>query len=457
MTAPDAVGDDGAVVELELHGFTHGGSAVGRLPDGTACFVDYAIPGERVRVRVVDRRRRWARAALVEVLDASPDRVAPPCPLFGPGRCGGCRLQHIAPRRQAALLATVIDDQLRRIGHLDAGPVDVVRPHGGDGLGYRQRARFAVDRDGHLAFRRAGSHDLIAVDDCPLLVPRARAVLGTIAAGWRGAREVQLQVGSDGGAALAVTPGRGEVAVPGGVPAVIAPRRDAGRRGDRGRGGRGRQWRGDGGRGRQEADGRGAHRHDGDQPGTGRRDRPKVHYTVAGRTYAVDPASFFQASVTAAEHLVTLVRRMTLAGPDDHVLELYAGVGLLTAALAADGARVTAVEASTTACADARVNTAGLGVTVVQGTVRAGMPLSGAVDAVVLDPPRSGTDAQVLAWIAELAPARVTYVSCDPATFARDARTLTDHGYRLGEVVGVDQFTHSAHVELVAGFTRTHA
>jgi tRNA/tmRNA/rRNA uracil-C5-methylase (TrmA/RlmC/RlmD family) len=402
------------VVELTLDGFAHGGSAVGRLPDGTACFVDYAIPGERVRVRVVDRRRRWARAELVEIVTPSPDRVEPPCPLFGPGRCGGCKLQHIAPQRQAELLATVIGDQLRRIGHLDVDdPAEMIRPHGGDGLGYRHRARFAVDPSGHLAFRRTGSHDLIAVGDCPLLAPSARTVLHRIAAGWRGAQEVTLQVGTDGRATLALR-ANGPVVAPDDTPSG------------------------------------------GDQ---------SVSFTVAGRTFRASATSFFQTSVAAAEQLVGLVRRLTAVKAGEHVVELYAGVGLLTAALASEGARVTAIESSAAACRDARANTAGLDVTVLRASVspriRLRDPASSSevvgpspVDAVVLDPPRRGAGTEVMAWIATLQPARVTYVSCDPATFARDARTLVDHGYMLAEVVGVDQFTHTGHVELVAAFHR---
>jgi tRNA/tmRNA/rRNA uracil-C5-methylase (TrmA/RlmC/RlmD family) len=394
----------GAVVELTLDGFAHGGAAVGRLPDGTACFVEYAIPGERVRVRVTDRRRRWARAELVEVLDASPDRVDPPCPLFGPGRCGGCKLQHITPQRQADLLATVISDQLRRIGHLDLdGPVPMLRPHGGDGLGYRHRARFGVDPSGHLAFRRAGSHDLIPVDDCPLLVPGARSVLRRAASGWRGARDVLLQVGTDERVALAVTAKRGRVTPPDHLSADM---------------------------------------------------QPHVTVAISGRKFRAGAASFFQASVAAATQLADVVRRLTATAPGDHVLELYAGVGLLSAALADAGARVTAVEANAAACRHARANTARLDVTVVRATAGAGLHLPDPVDAVVLDPPRSGAGPEIMAWIAGLAPQRVTYVSCDPATFARDARALVDQRYALDQVIGIDQFTHSGHVELVAAFTR---
>ncbi len=406
------------VVELTPHGFAHGGAAVGRLPDGRACFVDYAIPGERIRARITDDRRRWARATVVEVIDPSPDRVEPPCPLFGPGRCGGCKLQHITPSRQAELLGTVIADQLRRIAHLEVpgdGTVEVLRPHSRDGLGYRNRARFVVTRSGRLGFRRARSHDPVIVDDCPLLERSARAILSRIRSGWSQTSQVQLQVGSDGGGALTVT-GHG-TSVPSDLPAVVhSP----------------------GGPDRRLGD-------------------PRVHLDVGGRRFVVSAGSFFQASVAGAELLVDLVRRFTAASPGAHVVDCYAGVGLFSAFLAADGARVTAVEAGPAACADARVNTAALPVEVVLADVTTSPAVAPPVDAVVLDPPRAGAGPVVVAWVAGLEPARVVYVSCDPATFARDARSLADAGYLLTRIVGVDQFTHTAHVEIVAAFTRQKA
>lgn len=397
-----------------MHGFAHGGDAVGRLPDGRACFVGYAIPGERVRARVTDARRRWARATTVEVLEATPERVEPPCPLFGPGRCGGCTLQHIAPDRQAALLGDVIADQLRRIGHLEppGGRVEVLRPHAPDGLGYRNRARFAVTGDGHLAFRRARSHDLLAVDRCPLLTPEASRVLREVAAGWEGVDEVTLQAGADGSATLAVRARDSGSRIPGSFVPVVDP-----------------------------------------DTGWGGGLRAAAHHDVAGRTYQAGATSFFQVSVAAAEVLVDLVRRGADVAPGTRVVDCYAGVGLFSAALAADGAQVTAIESHAVACDDARANTDGLPVEVVRADV-ADVDLEAPVDVVVLDPPRTGAGAPVLARLVGLAPARIVSVSCDPATFARDARVLVDAGYDLVAVTGVDQFTHTGHVELVGTFTR---
>ncbi|MBW3605534.1 MAG: class I SAM-dependent RNA methyltransferase [Actinobacteria bacterium] len=414
MTSVTSGGD---IVELTLDGFAHGGAAVGRLPDRRACFVAYAIPGERVRVRITDDRRRWARATLVDVLEASPDRVTPPCPLFGPDRCGGCTLQHIAPARQAQLLGGVIADQLRRIGHIEVpgdGTVEVLRPNPADGLGYRSRARFTVTRSGRLAFRKARSHDPIVIDDCPLLVPAAHDLLARVAAGWRRVTQVALQVGTDGTGTLAVRTNGRPAPPPTDVPTVVQARN------------------------------RPAHR-----------DRDThVRYEVDGRRFVADATSFFQASVPAAELLVDLVRRFTAVQPDARVIDCYAGVGLFSVALAADGAHVTAIEASATACADARTNCRRLPVTVVRRDLASPPEIDHPVDAVVLDPPRIGAGAEVMSWIAALGPVRVTYISCDPATFARDAAMLVAAGYRLARIVGIDQFTHTRHVELVAGFER---
>ncbi|HEX6257759.1 MAG TPA: TRAM domain-containing protein [Euzebyales bacterium] len=404
-------------VEMTLDGFAHGGRAVGRLPDGRACFVAYGIPGERVMVEVTDVRRRWARGTVVEVLDASPDRVAPPCPLFGPGRCGGCTMQHIAVDRQAALLGEVISDQVQRIARLEVpgGVVDVLTPHTGDGLGYRNRARFTVTDDGRLAFRRARSHDPIVVEDCPLLTARARELQAVMTQGWRDVTEVQLQVGSDGSGTLAVTATGRDPVVPSTLPVHVARR------------------------GRRRRVSRDA----------------RVRHAVGGRTFVAGATSFFQASVAAAEVLVDRVVRIADVSHGDRVIDCYAGVGLFSVALAARGARVTAIESDAEACADARRNTQGMPVDVVCARVGDVPVTPTGVAAVVLDPPRTGAGADAIAWIVDRSPARIAYVSCDPATFARDARQLDASGYRLTSLVGVDQFTHTGHVELVGGFTRS--
>lgn len=407
------VPDAAAVVDIDLHGFAHGGEAVGRLPSGKACFVPYAIPGERVRVAVVDERRRWARAQLLEVLEPSPDRVQPPCPYFGPDRCGGCRLQHIAPARQARLKQAVVAEQLTHLGRIGDPPVaDTVRVAD---RGYRSTARFAVDEDGRLGFRKPASHEVQPVDVCLLLSDAAQATRDEAGDGWAGVAEVTVRAGSAGGRGLVVTPGAGALPPlpPGDLPVAL---RDAG--------GATVALRGD----------------------------ATVVEEVGGVRYRVSPGSFFQPGAVGAAALLRLVREAAAVRAGEQVLDLYAGVGLFARALAADGGDVVAVEADPSACDDARANLAEVGARVECDDVRRVLERRDAADVVVLDPPRKGAGPATSRRIAELDPRVVVYVSCDPAALARDAAAFVAVGYRLAAAVPVDQFAHTAQIETVATF-----
>ncbi|HWH32270.1 MAG TPA: TRAM domain-containing protein [Egibacteraceae bacterium] len=241
------------VETVRLHGLAHGGEAVGRLEDGKAVFVPFAIPGELATVRVTDERARWARAELVEVLEPSPDRVEPACPLFG--RCGGCALQHIAGPRRRGLLRQVLVDQLQRIGGLDDPPVAEVRDAGE--WAYRTSARFAIARDGALGFRAAGSHDIVAVEHCPLLHPAAQAVRSEVGPRYERpgpeVEEVMVRAAARGDGATLVT-------LPGASGATITER-------------------------------------------------------VGGLEFRVSPGSFFQQNTVGAEILLALVREAAAAAP----------------------------------------------------------------------------------------------------------------------------------------------
>jgi 23S rRNA (uracil1939-C5)-methyltransferase len=203
MQRPHKPAREARVEEVRLHGWTHGAEAVGRLSDGKAVFVPFAIPGEHVRVKVVDERARWARAELVEVLEASPDRIRAACPLFG--RCGGCATQHIEPDRRRALQRQVVIDQLERIAGLVDPPVGEIRAAGD--WGYRSTARFAVAGDGRLGFRAGRSHTVVPVEACPLLHPHTQAVRDEAGDGWATSAEVMVRATANGdGGTLIVLP-----------------------------------------------------------------------------------------------------------------------------------------------------------------------------------------------------------------------------------------------------------
>jgi tRNA/tmRNA/rRNA uracil-C5-methylase (TrmA/RlmC/RlmD family) len=423
MTGPAARGPQrglgwtGREVEVEVGAVAHGGHCVARH-EGRVVFVRHALPGERVVVRVTeDRHPGYCRADAVRVLEASPHRVERPCPYSGPGRCGGCDWQHVAPAEQRRLKAAVLREQLVRLGGLDeADPVltglEVAELPGGP-LRWRSRARFAVDRAGVAGLRRHRSHDVVPLDDCPITAePAARAVLSRR---WPGAGAVDVSVDSAGVVTTTRLDRRGRpkstrVLRPGSE----TPEAPAGRAGRR----------------------------------------------AAGRDWEVEGTGFWQVHPAAADALVAAVAGLAAVAAGETVLDLYAGAGLFGGALApavGAGGRVVCVEADPEACAAAAANLAGLPQAEVwEGTVDADglagllAELDRAPDVVVLDPPRAGAGRAVSALLAATGARAVVYVACDPAALARDVAAFAAGGYRLTALHGVDAFPMTAHVEAVA-------
>ena len=404
-----------------IDGFTHGGEGVARI-EGKAVFVPGALPGERVVLRVVDDRARWARAALVEVVDPSPDRVEPPCP-YVPA-CGGCDLQHARPAAQRTLKTRVVREQLERLGGIADPPVADCLAVGPD-LGYRTHAQLHAAPDGRLGFHRAGSHDVVPVDHCLVLTDAAQAVRDEVGDGT-GAVEVAVRAHERTGAAAAVlTPGPGPLELPGGRTDLLLAQPD----------GRTVAIRGDG----------------------------ALTEQVAGLTFRFHADAFFQVTTAGAEALVEHVLAAVGDVGGTLVWDLYAGVGLLSLPLARADAELIAVEGHARAADDARANAtaAGLELTVLAEPVHAVTRRAVAGDAaleppevVVLDPPRTGAGERVVKDLLDLAPPTVVYVACDVASLARDARALTEGGYRLTSAQPLDLFPMTHHVEVVATFAR---
>jgi tRNA/tmRNA/rRNA uracil-C5-methylase (TrmA/RlmC/RlmD family) len=406
-------------LEATVDGFTHGGEGVARV-EGKAVFVPGALPGEQVRVRVVEDRPRWARAELVEVLTPSADRTAPPCPYLPD--CGGCDLQHATPEAQLRLKTRVVREQLERIGRLDDPPVaDCLAV--GPAAGYRTHAQLHAGPDGRLGFHRAGSHDVVPVGTCLVLAPAAQAVRDEVGDDI-GAQRVAIR-GHAGGSAAVLTPGAGGMDLPDGTADLLLEQPD----------GSAVAIRGDG----------------------------VCTEEVAGLALSFPATSFFQVNTAGAEALVAHVLEAAgdLAGAV--VWDLYAGVGLLSLPLARAGATVTAVEGDEAAADWCERNAAAhdLAVLVEAADVRDFVDRAreavgphGEPDVVVLDPPRTGAGPEVVAALAGLLPATIVYVACDPAALARDARALADRGYRLVGAQPLDLFPHTHHVEVVARFAR---
>ncbi|HEV8650502.1 MAG TPA: TRAM domain-containing protein, partial [Actinomycetes bacterium] len=408
------MGGSGWVENVTCAGVAHGGEAVARLADGRAVFIPYAIPGERVRVRVTEVRPRFARAELVEVLEPSPDRVEPPCPHFGPGRCGGCAWQHIRPAVQAELKARLVREQLAHVGGLDAVPVrPSLRPEAPgqpEGFGYRERATLTAGADGRLGFLRAASHEVHPVDRCPLLALPLQELPGRLGRHPAGSR-VRLRHGVRDERLAVLEAAKSKRA---GAPPV-----------------EGLAW------AAVQANGK---VRDGEGP-------PFVTERVAGTEFHVSAASFFQVHREGADLLVELVGEALAPGPSDLLVDLYAGVGLFAATVGRRAGRVLAVESWKPAARDAERNLSGHPhARVIADDAVRGLKGLHAADLVVLDPPRAGAGAAAVRRIARLSPRAVALVSCDPAALARDVRAFVDEGYHPAWVQPVDLFPQTAHV-----------
>lgn len=358
-----------------------GGACVARAEDGRVVFVRHALPGETVRVVVTSTGSRFLRADAVQVLEASPDRVAPPCRFAGPGGCGGCDWQHASPSAQLALKTAAVREQLTRLARFAwSGSVEPVEPS----WGWRTRVQWAIGPGGGTGLRRHRSSEVVEVDSC------------LIAAADR--------------PSLDAAPGSSvEVVATAGQRVVLVD---------------GRPVQGYG-----------------------------VRVPVAGRRFEVSGGSFWQVHVRAPEVLWAAVSSGLQARPGERVVDLYSGAGLFAALLGEQvgpTGSVLAVEASSRACADAARNCDDLPWVRVR-TAEVTARLVGRLDAdlVVLDPPRAGAGLEVARALAALRPRALAYVSCDPATFARDLRVLLDAGWSVSSLRAFDLYPQTEHVELV--------
>ena len=416
-----AVGDE---LELLVGAVATGGGCVARAPDGRVVFVRHSLPGERVRARVSQTNRSYLRADAVDIVEPSPDRVEPPCPHAGPGRCGGCDYQHVELGAQRRLKAARVEEQLARVAGMARPVVVEAVPGNADGLGWRSRVRVAVDRSGRVGFRHHRSHQIERVDDCPVAVP-AVAATGALASRWPGASEVEVVTGASPAGTesmvVVIPRGRASPRLPELAPGVdLALRRQL------------------------------------------RRGSGAVHVGVGDHVFRVSTGVFWQVHIGAAHTLLMAALEAAAPRRGEDIVDLYAGAGLFSVPLAAvvgpDGT-VLAIERDQAACADARHNGAAHpALRVLQAAVTADLVATqiGTPGVIVLDPARQGAGTDVTTALAthHAATARVlVYVACDPASFARDAGLLTGAGWQLASLRAFDIFPMTEHIELVAAFT----
>jgi 23S rRNA (uracil1939-C5)-methyltransferase len=411
------------VPTLTLDRLAFGGDAVGRI-DGKAVFVPFGAPGDVVEVEVDVDRERWSRARLVRIAAPGPDRTPPPCPHFE--RCGGCQWQHLASSAQRDAKRAIVAEHLARIAGL--GDVEVAPIETGPEWGYRDRVTLACRPD-VIGLRALRSHEVVPVAGCPIASDPIREHLADATMLVRAldpdVRTATIVAG-DGGVVLVATGGRPSLARARAARAAAAPAI------------RGVVWRG---AGRRVAVGEVA-----------------VRRTLEPGLELLVPADVFS-QVGAWAHRALVARVVALAGSvaGRTVLDVYCGAGTLGIPLARRGARVHGIERERAAVAAAAANASRLGLVdfdVAAGDARATIGTAPAADLVVLDPPRRGA-ADLVGPLLARRPAQIVYVSCDPATFARDAGRLVRGGYRLGPVHPLDVFPQTYHVELAASLRLT--
>jgi 23S rRNA (uracil1939-C5)-methyltransferase len=435
---------------LVLDDLLENGQGVGRI-DGLVTFVTGGLPGERVRIAVDELKKNYAGAHVVDIEEASHDRVDSGCPVFP--RCGGCQTLHLRYSAELDWKRKRVVEALARLGGIKSVDVsDVVTAQQGDDFGYRNKASLVCKRDRgaqRLGFFGARSHRLVAIETCPVLVPRLRSTVEKLVT--FAAESPQALQGVDHVVARASATGDDlVVAFSGKAPnrALGAAVADLRRR-------------------LPELTGIiAAWDPSSENAVLGRRTAalwgsPAVRERVLDADFTFGIESFFQINTALLE---LLARRIVdrLAGAK-RVVDLYCGVGTFAVLLSKRGIATAGVESSQRAVDEAAANAAQGGITnaVFECATAAhalagerGRSLLAGTDAVILDPPRKGCEDGVLASLSAAAVPRVLYVSCNPATLARDAAILLGSGYALRSVEPFDMFPRTGHVEALAEFER---
>ncbi len=400
------------ILDLEITGFAYGGAGIGRDNTGRPVFVQGAIPGEKVRTAVTIEKPRYLHARVVEVLEASPSRCEPPCPHYGV--CSGCHYQHMDYAEQLRAKHAVVVDQLWRIGGVKDAPVLPVIPSP-EPWAYANDVTFSPTGDGRLGFWSAPEQRVIAIDTCLVIEPPLLALYQDVDLDLAELRRLTLRRGTDEEmlAALEVEDIEApelEVDFPVSISIILPDGTAASLIGD-----------------------------------------PYLLQEVAGRVFRVSPGCFFHPNIPVTELLVETVLRFAALGGQEKVLELYSGVGLLTAFLAQGAQEITAVEANDDAVADLAANLDNLeNVSLYHGLVEDVLPaLDFRPDLLVLEPGAYGVARDAIEPILALSTPRVIYIGSELASLSRDSRVISQAGYRLIEVQPLDMRPQTYLVDVV--------
>jgi 23S rRNA (uracil1939-C5)-methyltransferase len=403
------------IIELELTGHAYGGEAFGRDESGRMTFVAFALPGETVRAETVDERKRWARARLTETLNTSSQRIDPRCPHFT--QCGGCHYQHVAYDTQLEIKAGIVHDQLVRIGGLEAPSINTIVPSPNP-WNTRNQIQFSLADDGRLGFMAAGTNDIVPITECHLPLPEIEEIWPRIdLAEQLEIERIILRAGTDSEALIALQSELEpdldiQIDLPGSL-VWLSPQ------------------------GVRVIAGNGY-----------------IEFEVLDHPFRVSTRSFFQVNHHLLDDLVQLVLQAVDPKPGQMIFDLYSGVGLFSAFIAKSGAKLVAVEQSASACQDFEFNLQMFDdVELYEASVEMALgSIQEKPDTILVDPPREGLSKDVRDKLIELTPNKLVYLSCDPATLARDVKRLIQGGFQMDTVTPIDLFPQTYHIESLTVF-----
>ena len=406
--------------EILLTTLAYGGNAMGRLEDGRAVFVPFGLPGERVRIRLTEEKRGFARGELAEILEASPYRIVPRCKHFG--ICGGCHYQNLSYEEQLKAKTEILRDQLTRIGRIENPPVQAIVASP-DPWNYRNHVQFHLTKEGKLGYVGVGTSiakGIIPITECHLpeesinsLWPQLEFEPDT------NIERISLRVGKENDLMLILESDSPE-----------SPELEI------------------------EAEISVAHVFEENAVVIAGNDH--IVIPVSGRDFRISAASFFQVNTALAEKMVQHLLACLPVSLSTTLLDVYCGVGLFSAFLAPRCQHLIGIESSPSACEDFAINLDEFNnVELYEGLAEEVIPHLEAKPYIVLvDPPRAGLEKHVVDGILKLNPQIIAYVSCDPSTLGRDSKRLIEGGYRLKQVTPFDLFPQTYHIESISLFER---
>lgn len=409
------------IFEVIVDKFAYGGECFGRLEDGRAVFVPFTLPGEKVRIELTEDKKGFARGRLLDIIEASPDRIEPFCSHFY--ICGGCHYQHMNYENQLNAKQTILKDTFARIAKLDNLPFKPIIPSDQQ-TNYRNTVQFHPTWEGNLGFQAWKSNQVIEITECHLPMPAINDL-------WKNLKlpeeedinRIIFKQNNYSDCMVILESSSSEIPdFSADLPISVVYIHPKG----------GRVLSGNN----------------------------NLVYEVAGQNFQVTADSFFQINFSGAEKMVTYLLDTIKTHFGDRsdliIYDVYCGVGLFSKFMAPIAKELIGIELSESACEDFSINLNEFdNVSIYQDKAERALPtVEAKPDLIVVDPPRAGLGRYALDAIVEKAPELLVYISCDPSTLARDVKRLIESGFTLESVTPLDMFPQTFHIESITVLTK---